>query len=86
MLLEEWFTPAEALKLLTHDNARLLEESGLRTPYEGRLGVIEPRALADLLLVRGNPLDDLSLMTDPAANFTVIMKDGELIKAPDPAH
>ncbi len=36
--LTEWFTPAEILKLITHDNAQLLNLSGLRSPYKGELG------------------------------------------------
>lgn len=79
-LLAEWFSPAEILKLVTHDNARLLALSGLRSPYPGRLGVVEEGALADLLLVRGNPIKDLNLMTDPETNFVAIMKDGQLVK------
>ena len=87
LLLREWYSPAEILKLLTHDNAQLLALSGARSPYQGRLGVIEEDALADLLLVRGNPLEDLDLIAEPKQNFVVIMKDGEIFKntlsAPD---
>ncbi len=80
VLLEEWFSPAEILKLVTHDNAQLLALSGLRSPYTGRIGVVEEGALADLLLVSGNPMDDIELISDPARNFVVIMKDGYLVK------
>lgn len=80
VMLEEWFTPAEALKLVTHDNAQLLALSGLRSPHQEPLGVIAEGALADLLLVRGNPLEDLSLVADPERNFLVIMKDGRIYK------
>jgi imidazolonepropionase-like amidohydrolase len=75
-----WLTPAEILKLATHDNAQLLSLSGLRSPYPGKLGVVEPGALADLILVNGNPLENLSLVADPQRNFAVIMKDGALAK------
>jgi imidazolonepropionase-like amidohydrolase len=78
--LAEWFTPAEILKLVTHDNAQLLALSGLRSPYPGVLGVIKEGALADLLLVNGDPLTDINLIADPAQNFVVIMKDGKLFK------
>jgi imidazolonepropionase-like amidohydrolase len=80
LLLTEWFSPAEILKLLTHDNAQLLALSGLRAPYQGKLGVVEVDALADLLLVRGNPLEALELVADPQQNFMVIMKDGQIFK------
>ena len=54
--------------------------SGKRTPYPGKLGVVEEGALADLLLVDGNPLDNLALVADPAKSFVVIMKDGKIYK------
>jgi imidazolonepropionase-like amidohydrolase len=78
--LRPWFTPAEILKLVTHDNAQLLALSGLRSPYQGKLGVVEEGALADLILVDGDPLANLELIADPAANFAVIMKDGRVYK------
>ena len=43
--------------------------SGLRNPYPGKLGVVEEGALADLLLVDGNPLEDIKLVADPDKNF-----------------
>ncbi|HRI83103.1 MAG TPA: amidohydrolase family protein, partial [Opitutaceae bacterium] len=78
--LRQWFTPAELLKLVTHDNAQLLALSGPRSPYVGELGVVREGALADLILVNGDPLQNIELIADPAANFAVIMKDGILAK------
>ncbi|MET4086413.1 amidohydrolase family protein [Bradyrhizobium sp. S3.5.5] len=78
--LTRWYTPAEALTMATSTNAELLSLSGLRNPYPGKLGVVEEGALADLLLVDGNPLDDIKLVEDPAKNFVVIMKDGGIYK------
>ncbi len=78
--LNAWFTPAELLKLVTHDNAQLLALSGPRNPYPGKLGVVESGALADLLLVDGDPLANIDLIGDPAKNFVVIMKDGKVYK------
>jgi imidazolonepropionase-like amidohydrolase len=75
-----WFTPAETLIMATSTNAELLTLSGKRNPYPGKLGVVEQGALADLLLVDGNPLDDINLVADPANNFKVIMKDGVIHK------
>jgi imidazolonepropionase-like amidohydrolase len=78
--LQRWFTPSEVLRIATGDNAQLLAMSGLRTPYPGRLGVIEQGALADLLLVDGDPSINLDLIADPERNFLVIMKDGIIYK------
>jgi imidazolonepropionase-like amidohydrolase len=78
--LTAWMTPAEALKLVTHDNAQLLALSGPRNPYPGKLGVIEIGALADMLLVDGDPVANLGLVGNPEKNFVVIMKDGQIYK------
>jgi len=78
--LTKWYTPAEALAMATGTNAELLAMSGKRNPYPGKLGVIEEGALADLLLVDGNPIEDMKLIEDPAKNFVVIMKDGKIYK------
>ena len=75
-----WYTPAEVLKMATSTNGELLALSGLRNPYPGKIGVIEEGALADLLLVDGNPLENIRLVADPAKNFLVIMKDGKMYK------
>lgn len=78
--LTRWYTAAEVLKMATADNAELLALSGLRSPYEGKLGVVKEGALADLLLVDGDPIANISLIEDPARNFRVIMKDGAVHK------
>ncbi len=78
--LVRWFTSAEALAMATSTNAELLALSGKRNPYPGKLGVVQEGALADLLLVDGNPLEDINLIADPAKNFVVIMKDGKVYK------
>lgn len=78
--LLRWYAPAEALIMATSVNAELLALSGPRNPYPGELGVIKEGALADLLLVDGNPLENLKLVEDPAKNFVVIMKDGKVYK------
>jgi imidazolonepropionase-like amidohydrolase len=78
--MTRWYTPAELLKMATSTNAELLAMSGLRSPYPGKLGVVEEGALADLLLVDGNPLENVQLISDPVKNFVVIMKDGKVAK------
>jgi len=76
----KWFTPAEILNQATAGNAEILYLSGQRNPYPGKLGVIEEGALADILLVNGNPLEDLTLFHDPEKNLALIMKDGVIYK------
>ena len=78
--LTRWYTPAEALIMATSTNAELMNLSGPRNPYPGKLGVVEEGALADLLLVDGNPIDNIKLVENPAKNFLVIMKGGKVYK------
>lgn len=75
------YSPYEALKMATSTNAELLEMSGPRHPYQrGKLGEITKGAYADLILVKGNPLEDLSLVSDYENNFLLIMKGGKIYK------
>src|SRR4029450_10362471 len=74
------YTRCEALIMATSTNAELLALSGLRNPYPGKLGVVEEGALADLLVVDGNPLENLDLVRDPERNFKLIMKGGGIYK------
>lgn len=78
--LKRWYSPAEVLRMVTSGNAELLALSGPRNPYPGKLGVVQEGALADLLLVKGDPLSDLSVLENPQQNFRVIMKNGTLFK------
>lgn len=79
--LKLWFTPYEVLKMATSTNAELLALSGPRHPYQaGALGKIEQGAYADLILVDGNPLENIDLVADPHTNFKLIMKDGKIFK------
>jgi len=66
--------------MATSTNGELLALSGLRSPYKGRLGVVEEGALADLLLVEGDPVANIRLIEDPERNLRVIMKDGRIYK------
>ena len=78
--LAQWYSPVEILKMATAVNGELLAMSGPRNPYPGKLGVVEEGALADLILVDGDPLENLKLIADPEKNFVVIMKDGRVVK------
>lgn len=64
-----WYAPAEILKMATADDAELLALSGERSPYQGKLGVIDVGALADI-----------KLLEDADKNLAVIMKDGKIYK------
>ncbi len=76
-----WFTPAEILKQATSNTADLIAMSGPRNPYkDGPLGVIHEGAYADILLVDGNPLENIEVLTDPANNIDLIMKNGVVFK------
>ena len=66
--------------MATAVNGELLAMSGPRNPYPGKLGVVEEGALADLILVDGDPIEDLKLIADPEKNFVLIMKDGRVVK------
>lgn len=78
--MTRWYTPAEVLTSATSGNAELLALCGPRNPYPGQLGVVEPGALADLLLVDGDPIANIDLLADPNRSLIVIMKDGRLHK------
>lgn len=78
--LTRWYSNAEILTMATATNAELLALSGPRNPYPGKLGVVEEGALADLLLVDGDPVQDIALLADPERSLAVIMKDGRIHK------
>lgn len=75
-----WFEPAEVLRMATSRSAELLALSGARNPYPGKLGVVAEGALADLLVVAGDPLKNIELLADPDKNMKVIMKNGRIHK------
>lgn len=78
--LTRFYSPLYTLRLATGNNGSLLAQSGLRNPYDGELGVLKKGALADLLVVQGDPGTSLDFLTDPQANLNLIMKDGKVYK------
>jgi len=78
--MKKWYTPYEVLKMATSGNAELVKMCGPRDPYPGELGVVKEGAFADLILVNGNPLENVDLVADAAKNFVVIVKDGKIHK------
>lgn len=78
--LSQWYSNAEVLRAVTSVNAELLALSNLRNPYPGKLGLIEPGAFADLLVLNENPLDDIHVLEKPEQTLAVVMKDGQIHK------
>lgn len=78
--MTQWYSPSETLVMATATNAKLLQLSGKRNPYPGTLGAVQEGALADLLLVNGDPTQDIGLIARPDQGLAVIMKDGVIYK------
>ena len=76
----KWFSNFEVIRQATSGVAELLAMRGPRDPYSAKLGVVEEGALADILLIGGNPLEDISVLTRPDENIMFIMKDGKIYK------
>jgi imidazolonepropionase-like amidohydrolase len=79
----------EIIRMATGNNGRVLTMSGPRTPYkgsdskpltEGFIGVLKPGAVADMILVDGNPLVSLDFLYDVKSNIRLIVKDGVIYK------
>ena len=81
MARTKFFTPVEILRQATSENAELFNLSDKRHSYYQReLGVISEGAYADLLLVSGNPLENIELLADPKMNLNLITKDDKIYK------
>jgi hypothetical protein len=76
----DWAVGSPLHNEMAPDSGELMALSGPRNPYPGKLGVIEEGALADLLLVEGNPLENIELLKDPENKLMLIMKDGKIYK------
>jgi len=75
-----FMSPLEALHKATGAAGALLALSSERAPYAGRLGVIRENALADLLVVDGDPETDLAWLDTPDSSLRLIMKGGRVFK------
>ena len=59
----------------------MIKMCGPRNPYPlGPIGIVLEGAYADLILVDGNPLENIDLVADAEKNFVMIMKDGTIYK------
>ena len=65
--------PADLIRSATTTAAQLLR-------LVGEVGAVAPGALADLLVVDGNPLEDIRVLTTPQRSLKLIMKDGQVYK------
>ena len=72
LLRAEVQEPLDVLRSATRVNADLLDRAG-------ELGVVAAGAIADLLLVRGNPLEDLALLARHEEGIGAVVRDGELV-------
>ncbi|MEZ9936654.1 metal-dependent hydrolase family protein [Vibrio breoganii] len=82
----------EVLKQMTSNAGEMLAMSGPRGTAKGKLGVIEKDAIADIILVEGNPLEDMSVIgatdawfdADPEykeiETIKLVMKDGKIYR------
>ena len=77
--MKRWFSNVEILKMVTGNNGELLAFSGKRSPYSGKIGIIEEGALADLILMDGNLIQNLELISEPD-KMVLVMKDGVIFK------
>lgn len=75
-LRAEVVRPADLIRAATIDGARLIRR-------ETELGLVETGYLADLIVVDGNPLDDINIMTDPQRSPKLVMKEGRILLGND---
>ena len=73
------FTPAEILRQATSEGYAVINMCGPLNKY-GKFGGIEEGALADLLLINGDPLKNISILETPDTALALIMKDGKIYK------
>ena len=69
----EVLKPVDVIRSATSTAAELFQR-------QGELGVVSPGARADLLVVDGNPLEDLGVLRDPERNLRLVVKDGVIYK------
>jgi len=91
-MFAETFGNFEMLKAATSTAGELLTMTKLTNYHDGKLGVIEQGAYADILLVDGNPLEDITVIGGntewfdadpewkPIPTLKLVMKDGKIYK------
>ena len=74
-----YWTPAEVLVQATSESAKVIRMAG-KLNRHGNFGEIREGWVADILLINGEPLQDISVLRDPGQNLALIMKGGKIIK------
>ena len=74
-----YWTPAEVLAQATSESAKVIRMAG-KLNRHGNFGEIREGWVADILLINGEPLEDISVLRDPESNLALIMKDGKVVK------
>ena len=72
-LRRDVFAPIEILRQATSASAEILMQ-------EGRLGCIAPGAAADIILIDGDPLEDISILAEKGRNVPFVMRAGDIVK------
>jgi len=76
-----YFTPAEILRQATSESAEVIRMAGKLIRYDN-FGEIREGWLADLVLIEGDPFEDISILENADKSLAVIMKAGRIVKGP----
>lgn len=74
-----YWTPAEVLAQATSESAKVIRMAG-KLNRHGNFGEIREGWVADILLIDGEPLEDISVLRDPDKNLVLIMKNGNIVR------
>lgn len=78
---KDFFSNDKILEQMFANNAELIAMTGERNPYkDGPLAVIAPGAYADILLVEGDPTEDVAVFSDWENGIDLVMKDGVIYR------
>jgi imidazolonepropionase-like amidohydrolase len=75
----QYWTPAEVLRQATSESARVIRMAG-KLNRHGNFGEIREGWVADLLLINGDPLVDISILERPEESLALIMQKGRIVK------
>ena len=75
----QYWSAAEVMKQATSESAEVIRMIGKLNRW-GNFGEIREGWVADLLLINGEPLEDITVLRDPETALALIMKEGEIVK------